>query len=73
MYVRVHVVPNSKKERVTRVTETEFHIVVREPALQNRANRRILELIAEAYGVSVKQVRLLTGHRSSAKIVSIEV
>lgn len=72
MYVRIHATPGAKKERVTRVDDTEFHIAVREPASQNLANKRIIAIIAESFSVSPAQVRILTGHRSSSKMVSIE-
>jgi uncharacterized protein YggU (UPF0235/DUF167 family) len=72
MYVRVTVVPGAKRERVSKVKDTEFHITVREPAERNMANTRIRELIAHEFGVSVAKVRLLTGHRSSTKIVDVD-
>ena len=62
-----------KRERVTKVSDTEFHIETREPAAQNRANTRIRELIAREFGVPLGQVRLLTGHRSRSKIVDVDV
>jgi uncharacterized protein YggU (UPF0235/DUF167 family) len=73
MYVKVVVTPKSKRERVSKIKDTEFHIEVREPALQNMANAKVREIIAHEFGVSVAKVRLLTGHRSRAKIVSVEV
>lgn len=62
-----------KRERVTKVSDTEFQIETREPAAQNRANARVRELIAREYAVSLKQVHLLTGHRSRSKIIDVEV
>jgi uncharacterized protein YggU (UPF0235/DUF167 family) len=73
MYVRVVVTPGAKREKVSKLKDTEFHIAVREPAERNMANARIRELIAEEFGVSVTKVRLLTGHRSRAKIVDVDV
>jgi len=73
MYIRVHVIPGAKKERVTKVSDTEFQIAVREPASQNLANRRVIAIIAEMFSTSSAQVRILTGHRSSSKMVSVEV
>lgn len=73
MYVRVVVEPGSKRERVTKISDTEFQVSVREPRERNMANTRIRELIAREFGVPVTRVRLLTGHRSSSKILSIEV
>lgn len=73
MYVRVVVTPGAKRETVSKVKDTEFHISVREPAERNRANTRIRELIARAFDIEVARVRLLTGHRSRAKIVDVDV
>jgi uncharacterized protein YggU (UPF0235/DUF167 family) len=73
MYVRVHAVPGARKENVTKIDETTFNIKVREPAERNLANGRIRELLAREFRVSVPQVTMLTGHRSSSKMYSIEV
>ncbi len=73
MYIRVKVVPGARKERVTKKSETEFHISVKEPAERNMANGRIREILAEKFAVSAGQVKLLTGHRSPTKMYSIDV
>lgn len=73
MYVRARVTPGAKKERVTKESDTEFYITVRERAERNMANTRVREILAESFGVPVGQVRLLAGHRSSSKMFSIEV
>jgi uncharacterized protein YggU (UPF0235/DUF167 family) len=73
MYVRVVVTPNAKRERVSKVKDTEFHITVREPAERNLANTRIREILAYEFDVSVTKVRLLTGHHSRVKIVDVDV
>jgi uncharacterized protein YggU (UPF0235/DUF167 family) len=73
MYIRVSVTADAKRERVSKVSDTEFQIAVREPALQNMANTRIRELIAREYGVSVSKVRILTGHHSRVKMIVVDV
>ncbi len=73
MYVKVVATAGSKRERVSKVKDTEFHIEVKEPAERNMANKRIRELIALEFGVSTTKVRLLTGHRSRGKILVVEV
>jgi uncharacterized protein YggU (UPF0235/DUF167 family) len=73
MYIRVHVVAGAKRERVTKVNQTEFQIAVREPRERNMANHRVRELIADAFQISVAKVKLLTGHRSSTKMISIDL
>lgn len=72
MYIRVHAIPGAKKETVTKEDDDVLYISVKEPAEQNLANKRIREILAENIGVSVAQVRLLTGHHSRSKLYSVE-
>ncbi len=72
MYIKVSVVPGAKKERVTNTGEHRYHIEVREPAARNLANKRVLELIAREYHVRTKDVRLISGHRSPTKVISLD-
>jgi uncharacterized protein (TIGR00251 family) len=71
MYIKVKITPGAKKELITVVSATSYTISVKEPAEQNRANRRLVELIAEHYGISAKQVKLISGHHSPSKILSV--
>lgn len=70
MYIKVFVTPDAKREEVEEKGETLL-ISVREPALQNRANDRVRELTAQRFKTPFGKVRILTGHRSRAKMVSI--
>lgn len=70
MYIKVFVTPGAKKEKVEEKGETLL-ISVREPAMGNRANDRVRELIALREGKPLGKVRILTGHRSRVKMVSI--
>ena len=70
MYIKVFVTPNAKRERVGEKGEI-LAISVREPAAGNRANTRVREIIAMRVGKPLGKVRILTGHRSRAKMISI--
>ncbi len=70
MFIKVLVTPGAKREKVEEKGETLL-ISVKEPAAQNRANTRVRELIALWAGVPIGKVRILTGHRSRAKMISI--
>jgi uncharacterized protein YggU (UPF0235/DUF167 family) len=72
MYIKALVTPGARKERVTVKSPDTFLISVREPAERNLANHRIRQILAEYYSVPVAQVRLLTGHRSSSKMLVID-
>ena len=71
MYLKVFVTPGARKERVEEKDET-LVLVVKEPASGNRANTRVREIVAGRFRVPLGKVRILTGHRSRVKMVSID-
>jgi len=71
MYMKVFVTPGAKREKVEE-KEGILAISVREPAAANRANRRVREIVAAKTGKPLSNVRILTGHRSRAKMLSID-
>ena len=71
MYIKVHVIAGAKKELIKKRGKDAYDISVREPAEQNMANRRVLELIAQDLGIPKGKVRIITGHHSPGKILSI--
>ena len=70
MYIKVFVTPSARRETVTEKGEA-LMIAVKEPATGNRANTRVREIIAGRLGKPVGKVRILTGHRSRVKMISI--
>ncbi|MFZ1075270.1 MAG: DUF167 domain-containing protein [Minisyncoccia bacterium] len=70
MYIKVFVTPGAKREKVEEKGET-LAVSVREPAAGNRANDRVRAVIAERLSVPFGKVRILTGHRSRAKMISV--
>lgn len=71
MYIKVRVKPDARKEKVTKHSDTEFEIAIKEPAKQNLANRRIKALLAETFGVDAGRVTLVTGHHSRTKVFDV--
>jgi uncharacterized protein YggU (UPF0235/DUF167 family) len=71
MIVRVKVKAGVRKEIFRRVSEEAFEISVKEKALVNRANERVMMLIAQHFCVSVKKVRMVSGHHRPNKRISI--
>lgn len=78
MYIKVFVTPGAKKEKVEENPSTKLGaggptllISVRESATGNHANTRVREIVAERCGAPVGKVRILTGHRSRAKMISV--
>ena len=71
MYVKVRVTAGAKKEALERVSVDTFKVSVKEPAERNMANTRVRELMAREFAVPVAKVKLVSGHHSPSKILSI--
>ncbi len=73
MYIRVKVTPGAKKESFVpeEGKDNYFLAHVREKAERNMANARVRELVAEYFGVPTTKTRVISGHRSRSKILSI--
>ena len=71
MYVKVRVRAGAKREEFEAVSPASFRISVRQKALNNAANRRVVELVASHLKVPTKVVRIASGHRSPSKMLSI--
>ncbi len=69
--VRVKVWPDAGEELVKADKKGGLEIFVREPPSQNRANKRVCKLVALHLKVSVKNVRIVSGHRTRGKILSV--
>ncbi len=69
--VRVKVWPDAGEEHLAEVKKGGLEIFVREPPLDNRANKRVCALVARHYKVPVKDVRIVSGHRTRGKILSV--
>jgi uncharacterized protein YggU (UPF0235/DUF167 family) len=70
MYIKVFVTPSAKREKIEEKGDALI-IAVREPAVGNHANTRVRELVALRFAQPIAQVRILTGHHSRVKMLSI--
>jgi len=71
MKIQVKVKPNSKTEELSREGDS-FMVKVKEPPKEGKANQAVIKLLAEYFGVSQSQVRILSGSRSRNKVVEVE-
>lgn len=73
MYIKVKILPGARKEQVNKVGKDDnivYKIDVKEKAEGNRANKRLLEIMKGLYPKA--EIRLISGHHSRSKIISIE-
>ena len=68
----VRVVPKAKQNKVIE-EDGRYKVYVTAPAEDGRANRAVLELLADHFGIKKSQVHLLQGAKSRDKLVDIEL
>jgi uncharacterized protein (TIGR00251 family) len=70
MKIQVKVKPNSRTEEVSQEGHS-FIVRVKEPPREGKANQAVIKLLAEYFGVSKSNVRILSGFGSRNKIVEV--
>ncbi len=71
MLIRVYVTPNAREGYVVKVSEDYFEAWVDERAIGGRANKRLLEILAEHFKVPKSRISILRGTKSRDKTVQV--
>ena len=67
--VKVH--PKSKKNAVEKKGEI-YKVWVQAPPEKGKANREMIRLLAEHFGLAPSQIRLVRGEKSRSKILVVQ-
>ncbi|MFA5271149.1 MAG: DUF167 domain-containing protein [Candidatus Omnitrophota bacterium] len=70
MTIKVKVVPRAKKEKIEKV-EDVFKVYMTEPAIENRANKKLIEMIAEHFKVKKYNISIIKGLKNREKTIEI--
>ncbi|MDE2031272.1 MAG: DUF167 domain-containing protein [Patescibacteria group bacterium] len=73
MYIKVKVKTEARKEEIEKINEDHYNISVKEKAVRNLANNRICEIMASIFGVKREAVRIINGHQSPSKLISVNI
>ncbi len=71
MLIEVKVIPNAKKNRILEEGGM-FKAYVTAPAVEGKANKALIKLLAEHFKVKKGDVRIIRGARSRKKVVEID-
>jgi len=63
--------PNSRKPRIEKDLLENLHVYVSQPPLEGKANKAVIEALAEYFRVKKNCVRLLSGEKSKQKVFEI--
>ncbi len=71
MRIFVKVKPNAKVEKIEKIDETHFSVSVKAPPVEGKANKAVVELIANYFNVTKSRVRIISGFSSKNKVIEI--
>lgn len=63
--------PAAREESIEKIDESHFVVAVKEPPIQGRANRAIIEVLADYFKISSGRIRIIAGMTSRQKMVEI--
>lgn len=70
--LEVRVVPRARRTEIAGEREGALVVRVREPPLDDRANKAVCKLIAKELGVPTGRVSIVRGHRARQKMLRVE-
>lgn len=72
MKISVTAKPNSKHPGIKKISGTEFVVAVKEPPVEGRANRAIVQAPSEYFNDPTANIRFGSGVTSRHKIIEIQ-
>lgn len=72
MRVNVKVIPNAKKTRIIN-EERGLKVYITAPAVDGKANKALIGLLAEHFEVKKSDIRIIMGEKSREKVVEISL
>ena len=71
MLIKVKVITNAPKAEIFLIAPDQFKIKLIARPEKGKANRELIELLADHYGVARSRVRIVRGEKSKEKTVEI--
>jgi len=69
--ISLRVQPRASSDRIQKIADGEYKIYTVKPAGDNKANLRVIEILAEYLGVKKNRIHILKGHKSKDKLIKI--
>jgi len=72
MQKQVKVKPNSKQQAIEESADGSLTVYLKSPPVDGKANKELMELLAEKFDVPKSQIRIKLGLSSRTKLVEID-
>lgn len=71
--VTVKVKPSAKKEGIDIASDGTLEVRVSAPPERGKANERLIELLAEHFGVAKSRIKIVAGHTQRQKVLEVDL
>ena len=72
MQINIKAKPNSREEKVEKISDTDFIVSVKEPPVEGKANRAIINALAVYFKIASARIKLVSGWTSRQKVLEIK-
>jgi len=72
MKISVRVKVNAKEKKIEKIGECEFVVWVKAQAKEGKANKALIGILSEYFGVAKTRVVILQGEKNKNKLIAIE-
>jgi len=72
MNINAKVIPNSRKQEIIKETENSYKIKLVSTPEKNKANKELIELLANYFNTRKSNIKIIKGIKSRNKIITIE-
>lgn len=71
MKIVVRVKPNSKEDKIEKISENEFFVFVKSPPIGGKANAAVIELLARHFNKNKALISIISGQWARIKVIEI--
>ena len=71
MNIEVRVMPRSSREEVVKVGEDSYKVYMHEAAVEGKANKKLIEMIANYLSIKKSNIGITRGIKSKNKLIKI--
>jgi len=71
MKIFLKVKPKASQTKVVKIDETHYQIYVTQPPEKGKANKQMIKLLADYFGVSLSKINIIAGKKRREKVMEI--
>ena len=71
--IELKVITRAKRQGIEKISENSYRIKVSMAPEKGKANKRIIEMLAERFAVRKQDIRIVSGEAANRKIIEIDM